>query len=130
MKPPSSASGSTVCKATTEANPQSKSRTAPSAARCPILSAVIVNSAATICGNHSASAAARLGRANPASSPTIRQARAWREASLRICSMMDHPLAGPLRRFSGNHVATSGNQISTKTMKTMIANIGSAALVI
>lgn len=34
---------------------------------------------------------------------------------------------GPFLMLSGNHVAISGNQISTKTITTMIRNIGNAA---
>jgi len=91
--------------------------------------AVIVSSPATIAGSHGTIRAATEGKSSPPSSPATRQARAWVDASLRICTTVpDHD--GVWRMLSGSHVASSGNQIRTKTISTMIANIGRAARVI
>lgn len=51
-------------------------------------------------------------------------------AGCRPFPFRSRPRQGACRMLSGSQSAISGNQISTKTISTMIANIGRAARVI
>lgn len=71
----------------------------------------------------------QIGKGNPGHKPRNKDKATVAGADLqRPPDCLHH--CGTDRIDSGSHSASSGNQISTKHIRTMIANIGSAALAI